>query len=187
MLNVNDKMIVEVIEMTVSEIGKGDNPSASTDRESLKAVYQVFHKDDKDKIGDSLVHESIGYTGSSKDSWYRTVSIRQPNGSHGCGVYMRNENLNLDDYVIRYLVLDEAVEPKEIKAFERKIQQATEKKFNKKVAWDGASGGNSGSKDKILSLIGKLTSADEMLEIKETLESAFMDMAMDEARKSWRS
>jgi hypothetical protein len=184
MLTVNDDRIIDIIEIPVSQIGKGDNPSASSNREYLKAVYQVFHKDNKDKIGDQLIHEDIGYSGSSKDVWYRTVSIRQPNGSHGCGVYMRNNDLNLDDYLIRYLCLDEDLSPKQIKEFETEIQNTTKEKFGAKFAWAGASGGNSGSKDRILSLIPNLNT-EEMLEIKEKLESAFMEKAMDAAQQAW--
>lgn len=185
MLTIHDENILDVIEMPVSQIGMNGNPTAGSNRDCLKAVYQIFHKKDRDSIGDNIIHDKIGYTGSSKDAWYRTVAIRQPKGSHSCGVYLRNLDSNLDDIIIRYLCLDEDLTPKQIKGIENKIQKATKEKFGAAYAWDGASGGNSGKKDRIMSMLDFDLSRDDMLEIKDKLYSLYIEKVVDEAEQSW--
>jgi len=59
------------------------NGSTERDNDNSSGVYQIAHVSDIKEIGDTLVHQNIGYTGKGKNVYDRTYTVRQPKGSHG--------------------------------------------------------------------------------------------------------
>jgi len=117
-------------------------------------VYQIALKKDVKSIGNNLIHKNIGYTGKSKDIQARTAVIRQPNTKeHGAARYIRQNNINSEDVVVRYFYTKNLSIAGVI---EKNIQDKTKEKFGYSFKWKAASDGKDGIIPTILDLFSDL-------------------------------
>jgi len=184
-MNINDSRIIKVSEWKkISELPANDPIQESLDEEfSSSGVYQVAMKDDITDIGDSIVHESINYTGQSARIHSRTYTIRQPKGSHGASIYIRENKLDRDEVMIRYLYTDSSSSTDHT-SLEKEIHDTSEKMFGKKFNWKEASAGNDGRFTRILDDCKRLTSS-ELLQLKSDLKDFYFDAVQKEALENW--
>lgn len=124
-------------------------------------VYQVALAEDIDEIGDNLVHPKIGYTGKSKSILSRTYDIRQPQGTHGAGRYIRQNNIDKTTGAkIRYIYTSE----EDYSDLEKAIHKDSQDMFGYRFEWTTASAGNDGTYSQVIDLCNKLT-VDEIFDI----------------------
>ncbi len=122
----------------------------------VPGCYQVALTKDIDDIGDSTIHELIGYTGKSKDVIGRSSAIRAPKGNHGAGRYITNNNLCRDtQVVIRYLITESEDASAELEDLLHKYQ---EDEFGYRFGWKEASGGVDGKMDLLISTLDYISS-----------------------------
>ena len=183
-MDIKDKRIKKVSDWKmVSELPANDVRQLELDeKNSSHGVYQDALSSDIEKIGDSLIHEHICYTGESGSIHARTYTIRQPKGSHGASVYIRENGLNKDEVLIRYCYTEENT--KDHKTLESDIHTTTAKMFGKKFKWKEASAGNDGRYTRILDDMKRLTSA-EMISMKSDMTDIYFEIIQREATLSW--
>lgn len=102
--------------------------------------YMFARVEDLDSIGDSIIHEKIGYTGKSKDVVHRTYEARRSGGSHGVARVCRQNNWNRDDVFVRYIYCDSS----NIDTLESYLHSKSTEEFGKRFAWQDASMGKDG-------------------------------------------
>lgn len=184
-MNINDSRIIKVSEWKkISELPANPPIHDKLDEEfSQCGVYQVAMKTDIDKIGDEIIHELITYTGKSdKGIHLRTYGIRQPSGKHGASIYIRENKLNREDIVIRYLYTDS--KSLDHQALEKEVHDTSLKMFGKKFAWKQASAGKDGRFTRILDDCKHLTSS-ELLQLKSDIKDFYFDAIQKEAIEDW--
>lgn len=183
-MKTNDSRIVEVSGWRkVSEIPASDSLQAELDaKHTCAGIYQVALASDVEKIGDNLIHEDICYTGESGSIHARTYTIRQPRGSHGASVYIRENGLSKDEVLIRYCYTDQNT--RDHKSLESEIHATTTKMFGKKFKWKEASAGNDGRYTRILDDMKRLTSA-EMIAMKSDMTDIYFEIVQREAIQNW--
>lgn len=184
-MKTTDPRIIEVSEWKkVSELPANDPlQEALNDKHSSSGVYQVAMQEDVPSIGDSIIHESICYTGQSARIHSRTYTIRQPRGSHGASVYIRENNLDRDEVMIRYLYTDPSSSTDHT-SLEKEIHDTSEKMYGKKFKWKEASAGNDGRFTRILDDCKRLTSS-ELLQLKNDLKDFYFNAIQREALENW--
>ena len=135
-------------------------------------VYQVIETKYKDEIGDAIVHDKIGYIGKSKGFLGRTYAIKQPNGDHGAGRYIRQNELDRStDVCIRYLYCSE----EDTNRFEDTLHKDMNSQFGYRFTWNDASGGVAGVYSQILDLATKHLTFDEICDMIPTLKALALD------------
>jgi hypothetical protein len=137
------------------------NGSTERDNDNSSGVYQIAHVSDIKEIGDTLVHQNIGYTGKGKNVYDRTYTVRQPKGSHGVNRYIKQNNLCKESEVfVRYIFCDVS----DIKKLEDWIHNNTTKAYGYTFKWREASEGNDGKYSRAQDALEELTSI-ELLDI----------------------
>jgi len=179
-----DSRIVEFSEWRkVSDLPANDPlQKALDDKHSPTGVYQVAELSVIEKIADSIVHEDIGYTGMSQSIHSRTYSIRQPRGSHGAAVFIRENNLDRDKVMIRFLYTDPNTN--DHVSLENEIHSTSNKMFGKRFKWKEASAGVQGRYTRMIDDAKRLTSQ-EVLQLKNDLKDIYFELIQKEAVDNW--
>jgi hypothetical protein len=168
----------------VSEIPSGgtENANEITREHGKFGVYQFARIEDLEDIGSNLIHESIGYSGKSKDLVGRTSSARQQKGSHGVARICRQNDWDKNEVFVRYIFTDK----KDIVTLESYLHTEAEKRFGKRFAWTGASAGLAGKYSMISDALGDLTIdqlCDILTETKDHLRQKTMEEIEDRMEK----
>ena len=143
----------------------------------IPGCYQTALTTDIKDIGDSIVHEAIGYNGKAKDVIGRTGGIRAPKGRHGVRRYIDSNNLCREkDVVIRYLITENEDTSTEL---ENALHKEFDNRFGFRFAWKTASGGLEGKYDNILAEAEYLTSKAGLDLIKD-LKELFLAKSIEE-------
>lgn len=130
-------------------------------------VYQVSTKKPKD-----VVHQDICYIGESdclpkRLSDLRTAAVAtNKTAHHMCGVYIREEGININDVYVRCLITKSNKHD-----LERWLQSEHKKKYGYKVgyAWEEASGGHKSCRIQTQMNIKRLNSLEACEKIQKVL------------------
>lgn len=140
-------------------------------------VYQVALGSDIDKIGNDLIHESIGYTGQTGNFPLRVYSLRT--NSHNCGKYVKSMGWKLSDVFVRVL----HTEAEDSSTLEKAIFAESDSKFGKRFAWKAASAGSDGKVTQIEHIISTC-SIEELTELhlltKSRLETLLLEKHLED-------
>ena len=124
-------------------------------------VYQVALKSNIESIGTDIVNANIGYTGKSYNIHSRTYDIRwaatSTSGTHGAGRYIRQNDINPNDVVIRILYVSCKEEAHALETF---IHDESQKLLGNRFAWREASAGKDGNLAMILDSIDTISLED---------------------------
>lgn len=138
-------------------------------------VYQVSLTKPKE-----VVHKDICYNGKSECIPKRISDLRTAAGAgnktahHMCGVYIREEGINIDDVFVRCLVPDNG----DTQALERWLQSEHKKLFGYKVgyAWEEASGGHKSCRIQTQMSIKRLSSLEACMKIQKVLNERIEEL-----------
>lgn len=140
-------------------------------------VYQVSLKKPTD-----VVHKDICYVGKSDCLPKRLSDLRSAAGAnnkvahHMCGVYIREEKIDINDVYVRCVLSDDEHE------LERWLHQEHKQRFGYKVgyAWEEASGGYKSCRIQSQMSIKRLNSLDACLKVQEVLNERIKELKLME-------
>lgn len=144
-----------------------------TNQHGRDAIYQIAKAEDTKAIGESIVHNMIGYTGKSTNIFGRLYALKL--NKHSASPYIRS-NLDIKDLMVRILFVNSTDSLDQVESY---IHKESEKKFGYRFAWKEASGGVDGTVMRIQDLLDRIESLDSLKEI--------INYAEDRANEIWRA
>lgn len=145
----------------------------------VSGCYQLAKTEDIDDIGETLVHEKIGYTGMAKDVFARTGDIRSPSGKHGANRMIRAEGWDKEkDVRVRYIFVD----INDAKDVENYIFEKTVEKYGHRFCWKEASAGTDGILHEWMDTAELKLTADDIIECLPKLRQIIIDKKMEDVQ-----
>ncbi len=145
-------------------------------------VYQVSLTRPK-----QLVNEDIGYIGSSEHLPNRIFDLKKSsmpgvkNEKHMCGVYLREENIDVNDVYVRFIYpkVDTFKEQKAaVQVIERwlQVEHRNRFKYDLGYAWEEASAGRKSSRIQCQTTIKRLDTIDACIKVQEVLSQKMKEL-----------
>ena len=146
----------------------------------LPGVYLICHKEEVNTIGESIIHDSIGYSGKAKDVIARTNSIKAPQGGHPVRAYRTQQGWEPEDVYVKYLLTETEEDAhkleKEIHAEYKVMRKSTQPH-----GWAAASLGGDGHVLRILDALNKCNTKD-LKELIPVIKQLIMEKIVTETQ-----
>lgn len=161
--------------MPVSDLrgAKSKHSLQITNQHGRDAIYQIALESDIKAIGETIIHNMIGYTGKSTNIFGRLYALKL--NKHSASPYIRS-NFDMKDLMVRILFVNSTDSLDQVEGY---IHRETEKQFGYRFAWREASGGVDGTVMRIQDLLDRIDTLESLKEI--------MNYAEDRANEIWRA